>query len=57
MREDIEHKVESDSADFKQGVEAGLHSAEDTDKPPLFISDHSENKKGDLQDEKDETEE
>ena len=57
MRGDTEHKVDIDSADFKQGVEAGLHSAEDTENPPLFISDHSENKKGDLQDEKDETEE
>ena len=57
MREDIEHKVDSNSADFKKEVEAGLHSDEDPDNPPLFISDRSENKKGDLQDEKDEAEE
>ena len=56
MREDREHKVDTDS-DFKQEVEAGLHSAEDIEDPPLFLSDRSANKKGDLQDEKDEAEE
>jgi len=86
MRE-IEQHVDTNSADFKQGVEAGLNSAEDTKNwqagnelgqeltnevenkesvsesrfkepsPPLFMSDRSEGKKGDLQDEKDETEE
>jgi hypothetical protein len=30
MRGDTEHKVDTNSADFKQGVEAGLNSAEDT---------------------------
>lgn len=30
MREDIEQHVDTNSADFKQGVEAGLNSAEDT---------------------------
>ena len=84
---DIKGHVDTNSANFKQGVEAGLNSAEDTknwqagnelgrelkdeveDKepvseglfkepsPPLFMSDRSEGKKGDLQDEKDETEE
>ena len=87
MRE-IEQHVDTNSANFKQGVEAGLNSAEDTKNwqagnelgqelknevenqesmsksllfkepsPPLFMSDRSEGKKGDLQDEKDETEE
>ena len=84
---DIKQQVDTNSADFKQGVEAGLNSAEDTknwqagnelgrelkdeveDKepvsegffkepsPPLFMSDSSEGKKGNAQDEKDETEE
>ena len=57
MRGDIEHKVDANSADFKQRVEAGLNSAEGTENSPLFKSDRSENKKGDLQDEKDEAEE
>ena len=87
MRE-IEQHVDTNSANFKQGVEAGLNSAEDTKNwqagnelgqelknevenkepvsnsllfkepsPPLFLTDSSEGKKGDLQDEKDETEE
>ena len=86
MRE-IQQHVDTNSANFKQGVEAGLNSAEDTKNwqagnelgrelkdevenkepvsanpseetsPPLFMSDRSEGKKGDLQDEKDETEE
>ena len=86
MRE-IEQHVDTNSADFKQGVEAGLHSAEGTKNweagkelgqelknevenkqpvtqslfkepsPPLFLSDLSEGKKGNPQDEKDETEE
>jgi len=84
---DIKQHVDTNSANFKQGVEAGLNSAEDTknwqagnelgrelkdeveDKepvseglfkepsPPLFMSDNSEGKKGNAQDEKDETEE
>ncbi|HZI88207.1 MAG TPA: OsmC family protein [Pyrinomonadaceae bacterium] len=83
----LKQHVATNSADFKQGVEAGLNSAEDTknwqagnnlgqelkdevDKkgpvserlfqkpsPPLFMSDSSEGKKGNPQDEKDETEE
>ena len=87
MTGDIEHKVDTNSADFKQGVEAGLNSAEDTrnwqagnelgqelkdevenkepvsESPfkepslPLFMSDSPEGKKGNAQDEKDETEE
>ena len=85
---DIKQHVDTNSADFKQGVEAGLNSAEDTknwqagnelgqelknevenkeavsksllfkeSSPPLFLSDSSEGEKGNLQDEKDETEE
>ena len=30
MSEDTKQKVDTDSAEFKQGVEAGLNSAEDT---------------------------
>ena len=87
MRE-IEQHVDTNSANFKQGVEAGLNSAADTknwqagnelgqelknevenkeavsksllfkeSSPPLFLSDSSEGDKGNLQDEKDETEE
>ena len=82
-----EQDVDTNSANFKQGVEAGLNSAEDTKnwhagnelgqelknevenrEPvpdslfkeaslPLFMSDRSEGKKGNPQDEKDETEE
>jgi len=84
---DIKQHVDTNSADFKQGVEAGLNSAEDTKNwqagnklgqelkddignkepvsearfkepsPPLFLIDSSEGKKGNAQDEKDETEE
>ena len=84
----IKQPVDTNSADFKQGVEAGLNSVEDTKnwqaghelgqelknevenkKPlsqslfpkqpstPLFLIDSSEGKKGNAQDEKDETEE
>ena len=83
----IKQQVDTNSADFKQGVEAGLNSAEDTKNwqagnelgkelkddfgnkepmsvalfrepsPPLFLIDSSEGKKGNAQDEKDETEE
>lgn len=82
---DKKQYVDINSADFKQGVEAGLHSEEDTKNwkagnelgqelkdeaenkqpvsenlfrepsPPLFLSGNSEGKKGNLQDEKDET--
>ena len=84
---DIKRRVDTNSADFKQRVEAGLNSAEDTKNwqagnelghelknevenkepvsgslfkepsPPLFMSDSSEGKKGNAQDEKDETDE
>jgi hypothetical protein len=84
---DIKQQVDTNSTDFKQGLEAGLNSAEDTKNwqagnelgqelknevvnmkrlsegifkepsPPLFLSDSSEGKKGNAQDEKDETEE
>ena len=87
----IEQQVDPNSANFKQGVEAGLNSAENTSNwqagnelgqelknevenkvenkepvseslfkepsPPLFMSDSSDGEKGNLQDEKDETEE
>ncbi|HEV8135783.1 MAG TPA: hypothetical protein VGP85_13975 [Pyrinomonadaceae bacterium] len=79
----IKQHVDTNSADFKQGVEAGLNSVEDTknwqagnelgqelknEKPlsdslfkepstPLFLLDGSEGKKGNAQDEKDESEE
>jgi len=83
----MKQEVDTNSADFKQGVEAGLNSAEDTKnwqagnelgqelknevknkapvsenlfkEPslPLFMSDSSEGKKGNAQDEKDEAEE
>ena len=84
---DIKQHVDTKSADFKQRVEAGLNSPEDTKNwqagnelgqelknelenkkpvsetlfkepsPPLFMSDSSEGKKGNPQDEKDESEE
>lgn len=84
---DIKQQVDTNSADFKEGVEAGLNSAEDTKNwqagnelgqelknevenkepvseilfkepsPPLFLSGSSEGKKGNAQDEKDESEE
>ena len=84
---DIQQPVDTNSVDFKQGVEAGLNSAADTKNwqagnelgrelkdevenkepeseslskeppPPLFMSDSSEGKKGNAQDEKDKTEE
>ena len=84
---DIKQPVDTNSVDFKQGVEAGLNSAADTKNwqagnelgrelkddvenqepeseslfkepsPPLFMSDSSEGKKENAQDEKDETEE
>jgi hypothetical protein len=84
---DIKQHVDTSSADFKQGVEAGLNSEEDTKNwqagnelgqelknelenkdplaetlfkepsTPLFMSDSSEGKKGNPQDEKDESEE
>lgn len=84
---DIEQHVDTNSDDFKQGVEAGLDSAKDTKNwqagnelghelknelenkeplaeplfkepsPPLFMRDSSEGKKGNPEDEKDESEE
>jgi len=79
----IRQPVDTNSPEFKQGVEAGLNSVEDTknwqagnelgqelknEKPlsdslfkepstPLFLIDGSEGKKGNAQDEKDESEE
>ncbi|MBC7933304.1 MAG: hypothetical protein H7Z38_22295 [Rubrivivax sp.] len=85
MSEDIKQNVDTDSAEFVQGVEAGLNSEEDTknwkagnelgqelkeeketgepvsEKPfnqssaPLFMTDSSEGKQGNAQDEKDAT--
>lgn len=87
MSEDIKQNVNTNSSAFKEGIQAGLNSAEDTknwkagnelgkelkeeveieapvDKElfraasvPLFIRDGREGKKGNAQDEKDETEE
>ena len=85
----LKHAVNTNSREFKQGVEAGLNSAEGSknwqagkelgqelkdeaknndkepvserisDEPtlPVFMSGSSEGKKGNLQDEKDESEE
>ena len=86
MSGEIELQVNTDSVEFKQGVEAGLNSPEDTKNwqvgnqlgqelkegenketaseglfkiplPPLFLRDDPEGNKGNLQNEKDETEE
>jgi hypothetical protein len=87
MSGDIEQDVDTNSVEFKQGVEAGLNAEKDmknwkagnelglelkaevadderVTKPlrkesstPLFMSDSPEGKKGNAQDEKDETEE
>jgi hypothetical protein len=87
MSEEIKQSVNTNSAAFKGGIEAGLNSAEDTknwkagnelgkelkeeieiEAPvdtepfreasvPLFMRDGLEGKKGNAQDEKDETEE
>ena len=86
MRDTKQH-VDTNSVDFKEGVEAGLNSAPETKNwqagkelgqelkdevkhkqpvpellfkepsPPLFLSGNSEGKKGNAQDEKDESEE
>jgi len=85
MGEDVKQNVDANSAEFKQGVEAGLNSEEDTKNwkagnelgqelkeegepkapvsaspfnrtpTPLFLRDGPEGKKGNAQDEKDET--
>ena len=86
MNEDIKRSVDANSAAFKEGIQAGLNSTEDTknwkagnelgvelkeelavepvDKMPsrdasvpLFIRNSREGKKGNAQDEKDESEE
>ena len=87
MSGDIKQDVDTNSVEFKQGVEAGLNAGKDmknwkagnelglelkaevadderVTKPlgkesstPLFMSDSPEGKKGNAQDEKDETEE
>jgi hypothetical protein len=87
MKEETKPNVDTNSAAFKGGIQAGLNSAEDTKnwkagnelgmelkeelavevpvekEPfgdpsiPLFLRDSREGKKGDAQDEKDETEE
>ena len=87
MSGDINNGVDTNSAHFKLGVEAGLNSAVDSNNlqagnelgqelknevankepvsvdlfkepsPPLFMANSSEGKKGNAQDEKDETEE
>ena len=58
--EDIKQPVDANSDNFKQGVEAGEPASVSLYKepsPPLFLSDSSEGKKGNAQDEKDGTEE
>lgn len=87
MSGDIKQHVDTNSVEFKRGVEAGLNGGKDmknwkagnelgrelkeeveADEPvsksllkepsiPLFLSDSPEGKKGNAQDEKDETEE
>jgi hypothetical protein len=87
MSEGIKQQVDTNSAEFKQGVEAGLNSAADTknwvagnelgqelkderekkvpvderlskgSSTPLFERDSPRGNRGNLQDEKDETEE
>ena len=67
---DIKQPVDTNSAEFKHGVESGreLNDELENKEPvsgslfrepstPLFLSDSSEGKKGNAQDEKDETEE
>ena len=86
MSGDIKQHIDTNSAEFKQGVEAGLNGGKDMknwkagnelgqelkeevedgepaksplteSSIPLFLSDSPEGKKGNAQDEKDETEE
>ena len=69
MSGDIEQNVDTNSAEFKQGVEAGLNGGKDMTnwkagnelgqelKEEVFMSDSPEGNKGNAQDEKDETEE
>jgi len=69
MSGDIKQHVDTNSAEFKQGVEAGLNGGKDMTnwkagnelgqelKAEVFMSDSPEGNKGNAQDEKDETEE
>ena len=68
MSGDIEQLVDTNAAEFKQRVEAGLNAGKDMknwkadilfkeSSTPLFMSDRPEGNKGNAQDEKDETEE
>jgi hypothetical protein len=73
MSKDIQQCVDTSSAEFKAGVEAGLNSTEDSKnrkagidlgltakaetEEPLFMRDSPEGHQGNAQDEKDETEE
>lgn len=57
MKDVIKRSADVTPAEFKEGVEAGLSSAEDPNATPLFLRDIPEGKKGNAQDEKDETEE
>ena len=59
MSGDIEQHEDTNSAGFKQAVEAEplFKSLFKEPSTPLFISDSPEGKKGNAQDEKDETEE
>jgi len=73
MSEAIKQNADTSCAAFKEGVEAGLNSTEDTKdwkagnelglkaegetQEPLFMRDSPEGDKGNAQDEKDQTEE
>ena len=57
MNDDIKRSEDITPEEFKEGVQAGLSSAEDPNATPLFLRDTPEGKKGNAQDEKDETEE
>ena len=50
----IEQDVDTNSAEFKHGVEAGLTDRKQSS-TPLFMSDSPEGNKGNPQDEKDES--
>ena len=69
MSGDIKQHIDTNSAEFKKGVEAGLNGGKDMKnwkagnelgqelKEEVFMSDSPEGNKGNAQDEKDETEE
>lgn len=56
--EDIKQDVDANAVDLKEGVVEPVSGSRFTEPSrPLFLSDSSEGKKGNAQDEKDETEE